>query len=168
MVKIAKALNRPESGIQLILLCGKHAEVASELRAMPKHIPMFVEGFTKDIPLFMELADFFIGKPGPGSISEALAKHLPVVVQRNAWTLAQERYNADWVEEQGVGVVVSSVSEISSAVQKLLAPKSYAGYRRRAMETRNFAIFEIPQLLDDVLTRASEEPPELTTERIFA
>jgi len=25
----------------------------------------------------MDLADFFIGKPGPGSISEALAKRLP-------------------------------------------------------------------------------------------
>jgi len=166
MVKIAKALNRSDSGIQLILLCGKHEEAARELRAMPKQIPMFVEGFTRDIPLYMELADFFIGKPGPGSISEALAKHLPVIVQRNAWTLAQERYNADWVEEQGVGVVVASFSEIFGAVQKLLAPESYERYRRRAMETRNFAIFEIPQLLDDVLTHGPGEP--LTAERVFA
>ena len=31
---------------------------------------------------------------------------LPVIVERNAWTLAHERYNADWIEEQGVGMVV--------------------------------------------------------------
>ena len=48
---------------------------------MPHHIPMFVEGFTKEVPYYMRLSDFFIGKPGPGSISEALAMKLPVLVE---------------------------------------------------------------------------------------
>ena len=61
-----------------------------------RRMPMHVEGFTREVPYFMGLADFFIGKPGPGSISEALAMRLPVIVERNAWTLAHERYNADW------------------------------------------------------------------------
>ena len=42
----------------------------------------------------MQLADFFIGKPGPGSISEAVQQGLPVIVVDNAWTMPQERYNA--------------------------------------------------------------------------
>ena len=45
----------------------------------------------------MWLSDFFIGKPGPGSISEAIQMKLPVIIERNSWTLPQERYNADWV-----------------------------------------------------------------------
>ena len=153
MVKIAEQLNRPDSGIQLILLCGKHEKAASEIRAMTRRIPMFVEGFTRDIPFYMELADFFIGKPGPGSISEALAKRLPVIVQRNAWTLAHERYNADWVEEQQVGLVVRSFSEIFDAVKKLLAPECYQRFRQRAIEMRNFAIYEIPPLLEEILEK---------------
>src|SRR5262245_13068889 len=48
IVKIAEQLNRPDSGVQLILLCGKHEKVASELRAMPRRISMLVEGFTRD------------------------------------------------------------------------------------------------------------------------
>ena len=51
----------------------------------------------------MQLADFFIGKPGPGSVSEALAMRLPVIVECNAWTLPQERYNAEWIVEKEVG-----------------------------------------------------------------
>ena len=39
---------------------------------MAPQIPMTVLGFTREIPLYMELSDFFIGKAGPGSISEAL------------------------------------------------------------------------------------------------
>ncbi len=78
ILKIARALNRSENRCQLILVCGRHEGVAAALGALDRRIPMFVEGFTRDIPYYMELADFFIGKPGPGSISEALAKGLPV------------------------------------------------------------------------------------------
>jgi 1,2-diacylglycerol 3-beta-galactosyltransferase len=152
MLRIARELDRSGDGIQLILLCGKNAAVAGELRAMEKRIPMFVEGFTREVPYYMELADFFIGKPGPGSISEALAKRLPVIVHRNAWTMAHERYNAAWVEEQGVGLAVRNLSTgIVDAVRTLLAPGNYQRFRRRAAEMRNSAVYEIPELLDAIL-----------------
>jgi 1,2-diacylglycerol 3-beta-galactosyltransferase len=158
MLRIAKALNREDSGIQLILLCGKNKELANQLRAMSPRIPMFVQGFTRDMPLYMEIADFFIGKPGPGSISEALAKRLPVIVQRNAWTMAHERYNADWVEEMGVGVVVRNFStELAGAVRAVLAPENYVRLRARAVEIRNSAVYEIPDLLAGIL---ANRPPQ--------
>jgi 1,2-diacylglycerol 3-beta-galactosyltransferase len=152
IVNVANALNRPGSRVQLILVCGKNEKVAAKLRAMDRRIPMFIQGFTREIPFYMELADFFIGKPGPGSISEALAKRLPVIVQRNAWTLAHERYNADWVEEQGVGLVVGNFSaEIRGAVETLLTPGNYARFRQRAESTRNRAVFEVPDLLEKIM-----------------
>jgi 1,2-diacylglycerol 3-beta-galactosyltransferase len=153
MARIARALNRSDSGIQLILLCGKNEALAQELRAMERCIPMFVEGFTGEVPYYMELADFFIGKPGPGSISEALAKRLPVIVERNSWTMAHERSNAAWVEEQGVGLVVRNFSTgIGAAVRTLLAPENYGRFRQRASEMRNSAVFEIPDLLAGILS----------------
>jgi 1,2-diacylglycerol 3-beta-galactosyltransferase len=158
MLRIAKALNRDDSGIQLILLCGKNEALADQLRAMKPCIPMFVQGFTRDVPLYMEIADFFIGKPGPGSISEALAKRLPVIVQRNAWTMAHERYNADWVEEMGVGLVVRNfTTELAGAVRTMLAPENYGRFRARAAEMRNSAVYEIPDLLEGIL---SNRPPQ--------
>ena len=158
MVRIAKALNREESGIQLILLCGKNEELANQLRAIKQRIPMFVQGFTRDVPLYMEIADFFIGKPGPGSISEALAKQLPLIVQRNEWTMAHERYNADWVEEMGVGLVIRNfTTELAGAVRTMLAPETYERFRRRAAEMRNSAVYEIPDLLEGILCN---RPPQ--------
>ena len=158
MLRIAKALNREDSGIQLILLCGKNEVLADQLRAMNPRIPMFVQGFTRDVPLYMEIADFFIGKPGPGSISEALAKHLPVIVQRNAWTMVHERYNADWVEEMGVGLVVRNfTTELAGAVRTMLAPENYGRFRGRTAEMRNSAVYEIPDLLEGIL---SNRPPQ--------
>jgi 1,2-diacylglycerol 3-beta-galactosyltransferase len=153
MVKIARVLDASGLPTQLILLCGRHQEAARILRAMPRRIPMRVEGFTREVPHFMALADYFIGKPGPGSISEALAMRLPVVVERNAWTLVHERYNADWVLEQGVGIVVGSFSELASAVRELLDPVRYQAYRARAAAVRNSAVFEIPEMLAEIFQR---------------
>jgi 1,2-diacylglycerol 3-beta-galactosyltransferase len=151
MVKITRRLNREGSQMQLILLCGRN-------EALPRRIPMVVEGFTRDVPRYMALADFFIGKPGPGCISEALAMGLPVIVERNAWTLAHERYNADWIEEHGVGMVVHNFSQIASAVRELLAPEQFSRYRARVAAIRNTAVYEIPDILETILGASRPAP----------
>ncbi len=155
MLRIAKAMNLVNGGVQLIFLCGRNQALADRLRAMQPHIPMFVQGFTREVPHYMELADFFIGKPGPGSISEALSKRLPVIVQSNAWTMAHERYNAEWVEQLGVGLVVRNfATELPGAIERLLAPGNYERFLARASEMRNSAVYEIPDMLANILSSA--------------
>jgi 1,2-diacylglycerol 3-beta-galactosyltransferase len=151
MEEIARSL----PGRQLLLICGKNEKLARRLRGMPHAAPMFVEGFTKEIPRYMQLADYFIGKPGPGSISEAVAMHLPVIVERNAWTLPQERFNADWVLEQGVGMVLPNFRGIAKAVDGLLDPVAYARYRAATERRQNRAVFEIPAILEKILAAAA-------------
>ena len=151
MLDIARALNAPEIGVQLILICGKNERLRQKLQALDRRVPMYVEGFTREIPSYMALSDFFIGKPGPGSISEALAMGLPVIVQRNLWTMAHERYNTQWVEEHGVGTVVKNFRrEIAPAVRHLLEPENYRGLRSRVAAMHNRAVFEIPSLLERI------------------
>jgi 1,2-diacylglycerol 3-beta-galactosyltransferase len=149
MYGIVKRLQ--DAPVQLIAICGRNEKLAARLRALPRRRPLFVEGFTREVPYYMHLSDFFIGKPGPGSISEALAMKLPVIVERNAWTLPQERYNADWIVEQGVGLVVSSFREIRKAAAELLEPSNYDRFRGRAAAQRNRAVFEIPDILETIL-----------------
>lgn len=155
-VKAAKAINRCRTPVQMIVLCGRHQEAMRKLRAMRHRVPVHIEGFTTEVPSFMRLADFFIGKPGPGSISEALALGLPVIVERNPWTLAQERYNADWILERQVGMVVSHPAQLSRAVTALLSPDRFARYRANAAAQRNSAVYEIPELIAGIL--AARQP----------
>src|SRR5208282_2911040 len=97
---------------------------------------------------YMALADFFIGKPGPGSISEALQFHLPVIVECNSKTLPQERYNAEWVTEKGYGVVVPTFKRIAPAVQSLLQSSTFNEFRRKAEGYSNRALVEVPVILE--------------------
>jgi hypothetical protein len=153
MLDIAERLGNSGLPLQLILMCGRNESLAARLRALKLRCPIFVEGFTAEIPYYMCLSDFFIGKPGPGSISEAVAMQLPVIVERNLRTLPQERYNADWVLEKRVGFVVSSFRHIVEPVRTLLDPDTLTRYRANTAAIRNRAIFEIPDILERLLTR---------------
>jgi 1,2-diacylglycerol 3-beta-galactosyltransferase len=155
MVKIARRLEASKLNLQLILICGHNEGLAAELRGIQGHLPKYVEGFTTEVPYYMRLADFFIGKPGPGSISEALAMKLPVIVERNARTLPQEHYNADWVLEKQVGLVVRSFRQITHTVEELLDPANFARYRSNAAAVNNRAVFEIPGMLREILKKTA-------------
>ena len=151
MTDIARTLDRSGLRLQLILIAGRNPGLTRKLRALPHQVPIFVEGFTKEVPHYMRLSDFFIGKPGPGSISEALAMKLPVLVERNAWTLPQERYNAEWIVEQQVGLVLRNFRHVDQAVAELLQAENYRRFRAKAAAQVNRAVFEIPDFLERIL-----------------
>lgn len=155
MLEIANRLDRSGLELQLIFVCGKNEKLAKALCDRKSRLPRFVEGFTTRVNYYMQIADFFIGKPGPGSVSEALAMHLPVIVERNAWTLPQERYNADWVLEKEVGEVLSSFKEVDQAVARLIEPTTLARYRENAAAVNNRALIEIPGILQTIFERTS-------------
>src|SRR5207302_1608315 len=79
--------------------------------------------------------------------------HLPVIVECNGRTLPQERYNAQWVTEKRVGIVLKSFRHIIEGVEQLLNPTSFAELRKNAGAYTNRAFFEIPQFLDTILQR---------------
>jgi 1,2-diacylglycerol 3-beta-galactosyltransferase len=152
MLDIARALNASGMNLQIIAICGKSRKLESAMRSIKSRIKIHVEGFTREVPRFMRLADFFIGKPGPGSISEAIAMGLPVIIERNYWTLPQERFNAEWVEEQGVGISLHSFrNQIVDAVRRMLDPQSRCEFVKRVGEQQNRAVFEIPEILGKIL-----------------
>ena len=148
---VMEYIARSLSDRQLVLICGHNDKLADKLRAPSHNAPHYVEGFTNEIPRYMQLADYFIGKPGPGSISEAVFAHLPVIVECNSRTLQQERYNADWIREQGLGMVLPDFRHIADAVDALLEPAAYDRFRAATEKLGNRAVFEIPDILERIL-----------------
>ncbi len=156
MMEIAERLDAEgPHHLQLIYICGKNEKLASALRARHSRVRTFVEGFTKQVPNYMAISDFFIGKPGPGSVSEAVAMKLPVIVERNAWTLPQERYNAEWVLKKELGLVVRGPHQIPAAIKELLQRGNLARFRAQAAAIHNRAVFEIPGMLRRIVEGAS-------------
>jgi 1,2-diacylglycerol 3-beta-galactosyltransferase len=151
MYEIAQQLDTAQLPLQLILICGRNEELAAKFNARTWRMPVKVIGFTKEIHKLMRAADFLIGKPGPGSIAEAMVRKLPVLIECNSWTLPQERYNAEWVAEKRVGIVLHNFREVVSGVQRMLEPATLAELRKNVEALDNRAIFEIPEILDKLL-----------------
>ncbi len=156
MCDITRSLDAAQLPLQLIVICGRNEELAARFNAQPWRMPIKVIGFTKEIHKLMRAADFLIGKPGPGSIAEAMVRKLPVLSECNAWTLPQERYNAEWVAEKRVGIVLRSFREVVCGVQRMLDPAALAEFRKNVAALENRAIFEIPEVLDKLLRESSE------------
>jgi 1,2-diacylglycerol 3-beta-galactosyltransferase len=151
MASIASRIAESELGVQLIFVCGHNDKLREQIERMELPFPFHCVGFTREIPYLMQLADFFIGKPGPGSISEALVMSLPVVVERNARTMVQERFNTDWIAQNRVGIVLRSFTEIANAVSSFADPQQMAGFRASVRRIKNRAVFEIPDILGSLL-----------------
>jgi UDP-N-acetylglucosamine:LPS N-acetylglucosamine transferase len=153
MEQILDRLDRSSLDLQLILVAGRNDKLRRRLASRRTRIHKHVVGFTSEVPRWMRLADFFIGKPGPGSLSEATHMGLPAITVRNAWTLPQERFNADWLSDNGLGLVLKDFSGIDRAVAELLAGSTLARMRAATLAVRNRAIFEVPDLIETILAR---------------
>jgi 1,2-diacylglycerol 3-beta-galactosyltransferase len=155
MYEIAERLDGAQIPLQLILICGRNEELAAKFNGRSWRMPVTVIGFTKEVHKLMRAADFLIGKPGPGSIAEAMVRQLPVLIECNAWTLPQERYNAEWVREKRVGIVLKSFREVVAGVGQMLEASNLAEFRKNIAALENRAIFEIPEILVKLLGEAA-------------
>src|SRR5262249_37449238 len=72
MFEIVEKLQAAKVPVQLIVICGRNEKLAKAFRARQWSLPLHVVGFTKEVHRLMRAADFLIGKPGPGSVAEAM------------------------------------------------------------------------------------------------
>ena len=158
MYDIAERLEAAHSPVQLIVICGRNEKLKEKFRAKQWNLPLHVLGFTKEVHRLMRAADFLIGKPGPGSIAEAMVRRLPVILECNSWTLPQERYNTEWVKEKRVGIVLKNFRDIAQGVRQLLEPTTLTEFRRNVAALDNRAIFEIPEIFAELLGEPATNP----------
>ena len=162
MHQIARRLDRANVPVQLILICGRNEKLAARFRAESWKFPIHVVGFTKEVHRLMCAADFMIGKPGPGSIAEAMVRHLPVLMECNAWTLPQERYNAEWVKEKEVGIVLDNFRSVADGVRKIVEPATLARLKNNVRALNNQALFEIPEILAELMQEPGQQKDQQT------
>jgi len=106
----------------------------------------------------MQLADTSSASPVP----EASARPPPCAcrdrgIQR--LTLPQERYNADWVREQGLGLCAAQLPRHRPRRGRLLSPDRFAAFRTAAARQNNRAVFEIPGILERILRQSEAALP---------
>ncbi len=140
-VRLVRRLDR--LGVQSLVMCGKNHDLLKDLAGKKGCAAI---DFTDDIPGYMRLADFFVGKPGPGSISEAVQMRLPIVLSSRS-VMVQEQYNLTWVRERKVGIVLPDFRRLPDAVRLLFREGYLEKCRAACARQHNHALFQIPEML---------------------
>ena len=98
----ARAIDESGLDLGLVIVCGRNEKLKTNLESQTWDNPVFIYGFTREMPDFMRAADVIVTKAGPGTIAEALNAHLPIILY--AKLPGQEDGNVTFVVESGAGV----------------------------------------------------------------
>lgn len=116
-----------------------------------------VIGYTEAVPQLMDLATLLVSKPGGLTTSEALTKHLPMIIVNPI--PGQEAYNARFLLSQGAAVQASSAQTVRQTIRDLLEnPERIEALRNRNAELAHpHAAEEVSRLLIDLANRNQEQ-----------
>lgn len=159
--EILKILEEIRTPCQIIVICGKNANLKEELestverRAESIRNAYSITGYTDKMDEYLKMADVYIGKPGGLSTSECLASGVPMVI----WNPipGQEEYNAHHVIEHGAGVLPNNALTIGFKVDEILSNPE----KRRRMSENALAIsfpHAAKTIVDAMLADESELP----------
>ncbi|MGI6113241.1 MAG: MGDG synthase family glycosyltransferase [Mahellales bacterium] len=148
--KIYQALAASTLDIQLIIVTGTNKKLKTQLDKLVKDAPKKVVllGYSENIHQLMAITDIIITKPGGLTVSEAMIKHLPMILISPI--PGQEEKNAQYLTNMGIAAKVSGASDCTTVVAQLLEnPLRLRHMRRMArLKARPNACKDITMLMD--------------------
>jgi len=148
MLKIVRSIDKAKLDLQLIVIAGRNENLKKQLEKMAGGLSYGIKvyGFTNEVPEIMGASDMIITKAGPGSIAEALAKELPIII--TSWLPGQEEGNVNFVVDKKLGVICRDVRNIGRVIKEMQRPKNFGKFKANIKKVNNpRAVFEIARTI---------------------
>ena len=120
--EILQKIDSLSGDFQILCVCGNNRENYEKISESFYYHNVYPYGFVNNIDVMMDASDFIITKPGGLSVSESLAKHLPMILVEPI--PGQETRNREFLLNSGLAVAVSRTLPIEEAVYRLNKNKS--------------------------------------------
>ena len=119
--EIVQAMNEVSKPIQALVICGHNKKLVEDMEALKKNlkIKLKVMGFVDNVYEYMEIADVLISKSGGITVTESLAKELPMIVI--APIPGQETRNSDFLVRHGAALRIEKPEELKSLLEYLIS-----------------------------------------------
>lgn len=113
--------------LRITVVCGTNQKLLNSLQKKAKQKypdkKLHIVGFSNDIASFMEYSDIIISKPGGLTVTEAIAKNLPLIIP--FVIPGQEMENTEFLTSNGYAYYVKDFKSINSVVDKLIDNPNY-------------------------------------------
>jgi hypothetical protein len=115
MLDIMKQAGRLKEKFNFIFVCGHNQDLTEKLRKHSQEgVHAAVFGYVPDPKPYLELSDYFVGKPGATSISEALALRVSPLILSTSCIMEQEQATLEYIQRKNLGRFFTSVESLMS------------------------------------------------------
>ncbi len=105
--------------MKVYVVCGNNSSMRDSLKSYDTYIhDVEILGFTDRVPELMELSDVIVSKPGGLTVSESLAKGIPMIIPY--CIPGQEQENADILVESLAAIKVDGSRELAQTLSSLI------------------------------------------------
>ena len=131
LFEIVEAVSATRLPLQLVVVAGRNEALRQRIADASWQVPVIPLGFVRNMPTLMQAADLLVSKAGPGTIMEAVASHLPMILFD--YLPGQEEGNVRFVVDHSLGALCTRPAAIAAELARWLAdPAALAGVRARA------------------------------------
>ena len=120
---VLKELLTNSNKLRITVVCGRNEKLRDELLKEYNHSiknkKLHILGFSKDIDSLMEYSDLIISKPGGLTVTEAITKHLPLLIPFAI--PGQETQNVEFLTSNGYAIYVDNLLEINLIINELIS-----------------------------------------------
>ncbi len=136
MTKVLDSIITLEGDYHVVAVCGSNVKlkfsIETEYANLIKNNKITIYGFTNNIPFIMENSDILITKPGGLTVSEAIAKKIPMIIPY--YIPGQEKENLDFLLKRGVAIYVYRIKEIRNLIEYIMKNPEVINYMKKNME----------------------------------
>lgn len=158
-----RAISQARLPVQLLVVTGRNRRLYAHLQRTRAnlHVPARIFGFVNNMPELMHASDVIITKAGPGTICEALACKLPIIL--SGYVPGQEEGNVEFVIKNDIGVLAMDPTTLVDALRRLIKPGSPELQRR----LKNVERLSRPNASFDIANRILSFLPQRNKESVW-
>lgn len=132
IIKTLVKIDSLDMPLQIITVCGNNKRLYNEIEEMELEHKVYNFGYVNNVNELMDASDCIITKPGGLTVSESLAKMLPMILTKPI--PGQEERNMDFLLNFGAAMKVSSKMPVDEVVYQLLGSDARCETMKKAME----------------------------------
>lgn len=149
----------PHAGkLQVIVICGRNREAYNEVvhwRAEHPELDCFVDGFSEEVHLLMQVSDAVVTRGGTTTCAKALHFRCPIIFNAIGGVMPQESLTVKFFRNGNGAELISNADELARIVDAWMADRrSYEALRARFLALR---YEENPTVLIEELVNLAQE-----------
>lgn len=118
VARIVEKLDRLPMDFQILSVCGNNHQAQKKIDRLKSHKKIYNYGFVDNVEVMMDAADCILTKPGGLTVSEALAKELPMILMDPI--PGQEERNLEFLLNNGLAMHITQTFPVDEAVYHML------------------------------------------------